>query len=365
MTWKFQSSSNPNETYTVILDAGALRCNCRGWTMKRNGQPRHCKHTKHVVEREGLKVEVRGDYVFPVGDIPTTMKPPVAPVAKVSSDMTVPAPMLASAMTTPVAGDAFDALYGTGEWLMEEKLDGHRCTIRVAGGEVFGWSRPRAGKQALARVLPLHIVQTAKHLPDGVYDGELRVPGGKAWDVTSDLGSLVLTLFDVLELGGVSVMGKPYGERRVLLAKAVDTVKDKSGGTCNIVSMTAIYKVSWATVEAFWSLDKEGAILKKVNSAYRPGYRTPDWVKVVPTRTVAMTITGYTAGKNGPCSTIELEGVDGAITSVKTLDNATLRLLEASPASYVGKKLVIKYRERTPDGKYRHPMWDHFAGEGE
>lgn len=47
--WEFPSSSNPNNHYEALLhDNGYKSCNCRGWTMKREGQERSCKHTRMI-----------------------------------------------------------------------------------------------------------------------------------------------------------------------------------------------------------------------------------------------------------------------------------------------------------------------------
>ncbi len=45
----FPSESDASRTYTVKQDeTGALSCDCRGWTMKKPGQERSCKHTREV-----------------------------------------------------------------------------------------------------------------------------------------------------------------------------------------------------------------------------------------------------------------------------------------------------------------------------
>jgi len=46
---RFPSSSS-SKTYTVKENEdGNLSCDCRGWTMKKPGQERGCKHTREVV----------------------------------------------------------------------------------------------------------------------------------------------------------------------------------------------------------------------------------------------------------------------------------------------------------------------------
>lgn len=45
----FASRSDPRKTYTVkINEYGELSCDCRGWTVKRGGQARNCRHIKAV-----------------------------------------------------------------------------------------------------------------------------------------------------------------------------------------------------------------------------------------------------------------------------------------------------------------------------
>lgn len=45
----FPSSSDPSKLYAVKQDEnGEISCNCRGWTTKKPGQERTCKHTREV-----------------------------------------------------------------------------------------------------------------------------------------------------------------------------------------------------------------------------------------------------------------------------------------------------------------------------
>jgi len=114
-------------------------------------------------------------------------------------------PMLASAMTK---GAGLDALVGDPGWLLEEKYDGHRVIVRKAGPVVSAWSRPRSGSEALSRTLPAPVIEAARQLPDGMYDGEIVSPGGRSWDVArlDTRATQVLVLFDVVELLGASAV---------------------------------------------------------------------------------------------------------------------------------------------------------------
>jgi bifunctional non-homologous end joining protein LigD len=273
----------------------------------------------------------------------------------------IPKPMLASAMVTPLTGAAFDKAYGSG-WVLEEKLDGHRCTAVVtAEGAVMAFSRPRAGEAAKPRALTPAIVAALSHLGEGVYDGELIVPGGKGWDVTRIGANQMLVVFDVLRLGDANVMTRPYAERRLLLLH--ELVKLPEGQTAVTTVMSE--PVSWAAVQAIWARGGEGAILKKVTSTYRPGARSPEWIKVKQVNTAVLPIIGFEAGKMGPYSKVLLRLPNGLETSAKSLDNATRADMAKNPSKYLGARLVVTYQMVTPDGKLRHVMWDHLSGEGE
>jgi hypothetical protein len=89
-------------------------------------------------------------------------------------------------------------------------------------------------------------------------------------------------------------------------------------------------------------------------------------LKVVKKLTAVLTITGFAAGSFGPYSVTLLEHADGTKTTVKTKDFATMRQIEKDgEAAWIGRRLVISYKERIAGGSFRHGMWDHLAGDGE
>lgn len=336
-------SSSSDKVYTTTLDtaSGAVHCDCRGFYMKREGKPRECTHTKRLVAQRGGAAP---EHVAPKASDPCPIKP-----------------MLASAMTK---GQTFDS-FRPGVWVLEEKFDGHRVLIRK-NGTVRAWSRPGAGKEPLVRDLPAHLTAAVEHLPDGVYDGELVVPGGGSWDVTrlDKRESLRLVLFDAVELLGQDLTRQTYADRRALLAQAVAHHDVRSAGE-RLITAPEPLPVSDESVQSIWARGGEGAILKRLASPYRSGWRTPDWVKVKRSASVTLTVVGFEAGKNGAHSAVLLRGDDGLETKVKTKDNATLRAIAADPDSFIGRRLVVSYTEKTPSGSLRHGMWDHFAGVGE
>src|SRR5678816_3036814 len=116
-------------------------------------------------------------------------------------------PMLATALEIATKGVQ---QLPPGAWWAEKKEDGHRLEVLVkhylaeVGQEdcdVIGWSRTGLDTRESNRPLPKHLVEEFQKLPDGIYDGELVLPGGTSSDVAllENQRKLMYVLFDVLE----------------------------------------------------------------------------------------------------------------------------------------------------------------------
>lgn len=360
-TWTFGSSSGAGEYTATLADDGKLLCNCRGWTMRKLNQPRMCKHLRQIISEHQLTVDTRGEFVFSTSAsaVPAAAVAPTPFVANLAQTF---APMLASAPPQSVKGEAFDQAYREG-WALEEKLDGHRVIVINDGRTVTAFSRPRAGGTgANARQLPPPIVALLESMTPGVYDGELVVPGGTSSDVVIKGAALVLVLFDVLALRDQRLINGPYSTRRAQLLDQLRHLPKRQ----QLISTVESVRPRWVHVEAIWKRGGEGAILKRLGSPYRPGYRSPDWLKVKAQAHATLRLVGFEVGKSGPYSTLRLlEESSGITTTVKTLGNAMLAEVSANPQAYVGRRVVITYQQRTASGTFRHGIFDHFAGEGE
>lgn len=62
-------SSNTVYTTRVMLD-GKVTCNCRGWTIKKAGQPRWCKHARELVGGRLMRRDGEFLYVVQGGSAP-------------------------------------------------------------------------------------------------------------------------------------------------------------------------------------------------------------------------------------------------------------------------------------------------------
>ncbi|GAA4191926.1 MULTISPECIES: non-homologous end-joining DNA ligase [Microbispora] len=187
-------------------------------------------------------------------------------------------------------------------------------------------------------------------------------------------------LFDVLHVGAGTVIGAAYTERRRVLEDLV-----RAGS-------------HWA-IPPYYSgggeqaladsrrMGLEGVVAKRLVSAYRPGRRSPDWVKVKNVRTQEVVVGGWRPGEGRRADTIGslLVGVnDGGLLryagSVGTgfTDEALRRLgerlaplrrdtppfsgisrEEARGCGWVEPVLVgeVQFAEWTGEGRLRHPSW--------
>lgn len=268
-------------------------------------------------------------------------------------------PMLAA----PFKADFEPAL---GEWFAEEKFDGHRLIVNVApdGGDLFGnptitaWSR-----NEIERLLPPHVRKELERLPSGIYDGELIVPGKRSYGVTelTNSNELVYTVFDILEIVGVSTQQHLYHERRAILEELFQGYDN----AVRLATSTPVKSRAHALqlVQDVWTRDGEGLILKHRMSIYQPGKRSKQWIKLKALQSTVCTVIGYRDAQMGPQSIVVLEDEEGFQTKVKTLNDHERGKLEDNPELYVGRKLRIEFQERTKDGSYRHPRWDRWENE--
>lgn len=376
MITKTYGSSSSDRVYvcTFYPETGLAQCDpeCMGYRYSKK-EVRECKHTRDL-----LKLVARGfqgELLEPEGQRATP-----APIAVPESDGARQKPMLAQALDDDyktrdgqIVWSKVERTYGVEGWLMEEKIDGHRLLFRHKAGKVTAWSRPTSARTSKDRQLPTHLVEALKELPEGIYDGELYVPGGTSSDVTKRERQVELriALFDILEIMTSIVTDLTWVERRAMLELSVGHHANQHDDDDIVVHVLQTVPVSQAAVEAIWSRNGEGAIMKRVGGYYKQGYRSPDWIKLKREATIEMRIVGYEPGEFGPYSKVMVEAADGLDSSVKTKNGDWLKKFAADPASYVGKTMVVRFTERTPptakypQGSLRHPRMDHIKGIGE
>jgi len=164
-----------------------------------------------------------------------------------------------------------------GEWVLEPKFDGWRIIVAI-DGEVRVWTR--RGHDLTERLPELAPLADLIGTPV-VLDGELVAGQGRASDFYGVLGRvgarnrrapLTFVAFDVLAFDG-PVIDQPYRHRRALL----DGLALNGDAWCTTPQLHGRVVDALAACREH---DVEGIVAIRVDSPYRPGERSGDWIKL-------------------------------------------------------------------------------------
>lgn len=193
---------------------------------------------------------------------------------------------------------------------------------------------------------------------------------------------VVYLLFDLLRLDGHDLTGMPLRQRRTLL-------QDLASDLDAPVRVPPVFDDVDAAWEASDEFGLEGVVVKDPASRYRPGVRSPSWLKLKHTRTQEAVIVGIRPGKGDREGAIGslllavpdtaggalryvgrvgtgfseriLQDLQGTLAPLR-IDTAPLEgvpALDASDALWVRPELVgeVEFANWTPDGSLRHARW--------
>jgi bifunctional non-homologous end joining protein LigD len=275
-------------------------------------------------------------------------------------------------------------------WIFERKLDGVRAVAVRDANDTSLWSR---NEKRMDGTYPEIVEALAARAPaDTVLDGEVVAFDGAQTSFARLQGRIglhdpddaratgipvFLYLFDVLVLEGRDVTALPLRERKRLLRDAVDF-----GGALRM--STHRNTEGEAYLREACRRGWEGLVAKRADAPYRPGHRSPDWLKLKCVHEQELVVGGWTdpqrsrtgfgallvgyyrdgdlayAGKVGT-------GFDHrmlADLSARFRDLAADRPPFADPvrekgAHWLRPELVaqIGFSEWTRDGKLRHPRY--------
>ncbi len=110
-----------------------------------------------------------------------------------------------------------------------------------------------------------------------------------AIEVRSKTMPATLFVFDILEKDGQSLVDKPLGERKRILAEII-----KSSPFISLTPYTTKGKELWKQIQ---EQGMEGMIAKELGSRYEQGKRSWAWLKIKNLNTVDAIIVGYTEGE--------------------------------------------------------------------
>ncbi len=278
-----------------------------------------------------------------------------------------------------------------GHWAYEVKWDGVRALVAVEQGRVRLSSRAgndvTGGYPELAEVrtpeavlLDAEVVAfDASGRPDfGLLQSRMHVrgPGRDLLRATP----VTLLVFDVLHVGGASLLGQTYDERRAVLeALALD------GPHWQVPP--AFLADGSAVVDATRAQGMEGVVAKRRDSRYLPGRRSDCWRKVKHVRRTSAVVVGWKpgeGGRTGRIGSLLLAVPDGdgwafaghvgtgfTATTLRQLGDRLAPLSRAAPvlddvpreharlAVWVEPVLVCEceYTQWTREGRLRHPSY--------
>ncbi|MFK3981479.1 non-homologous end-joining DNA ligase [Micromonospora sp. NPDC050397] len=288
----------------------------------------------------------------------------------------------------PMLATSGDLPSGAG-WGYEFKWDGVRALARITGGSVRLWARSGAEiTAAYPELAPL-----GAQVSDALLDGEVVVltergqpsftalaermhvrEPGRAARLAATVPVTYL-IFDVLRLAGADLTGQPYRERRGTL--------DGLGLAGARWAAPPVFEDGPATYDAAEEHGLEGVVAKRLDSVYRPGLRSPDWIKIKIEVTGDFVVGGWRPGARrlggllvgvpGPEGRLVFRGrVGGGIGAAAERELlAVLEPLRTAEPPFVGgvpredargtiwvrPEIVVevKYGQRTPDGRLRFP----------
>ncbi|MCW2810689.1 MAG: ligD [Friedmanniella sp.] len=340
------------------------------------------------------------------GDEPVPSRPPSAATAPSTGETppSDPEPPAAAALPEPIAPmlatlTTEEAFGAEDDWVFEMKWDGVRIVAYRAAGQVRLLSRK--GRDETAAYPDVVAALTALELPDPVVlDGEVVVlePSGRpSFGLLQNRINLTrpadieraarayparLMVFDLLAVGGRSLLRTPYEERRQQLETLIPD------GASERVQVPPTFEGDLrAALETSATLDLEGVVAKRRGSVYQPGGRGSTWLKIKPVRTQEVVLAGWRPGNGrregglgslllgvpGPDGLHYVGRVGSGFTdamlddlqkALRRLERKTSPLVDvpsadARDAHWVTPSLVgeVAYGEVTGPGRLRHPVW--------
>jgi bifunctional non-homologous end joining protein LigD len=276
------------------------------------------------------------------------------------------------------------------DWLLERKFDGERCVARKAAGEVRLESR--SGKDLSSTYPEVRDAVAAQRSRELVLDGEVVAFDGDQTSFTrlqQRLGvarpsaeqvakyPVVYCIFDLLELDGEDLTGRPLVERRARMMSAV-----RSGAA--LQPSEAWHDDSQRRFAEACRSGWEGLIAKRADASYVAG-RSKNWLKLKCVWEQEFVIGGYTDPSGSRTdfgallvgyyegSSLRYAGKVGTGYTQAVLRDlgARLRKLEAAASAFVDARPVprgthwtqpalvaqIGFAEWTSDARLRQPRF--------
>jgi bifunctional non-homologous end joining protein LigD len=183
------------------------------------------------------------------------------------------------------------------DWIFETKLDGYRAVAVIdSGGNARIWSRNHLPLEPKFPTVREAVNQL--RLRSTILDGEIvalnndgvpRFQLLQQWQ-KRPTAPVVLYLFDLLWSDGRDITGKTVLQRRDRLDQIMNPVPSIQIGGYIENHGIDLYRLAEEK-------GLEGIVAKRKNSTYRPGKRSPDWLKIKARPQQEFVVCGFTEGK--------------------------------------------------------------------
>lgn len=221
-------------------------------------------------------------------------------------------------------------------WVAEQKLDGDRFLLMSPGADMPGTPITRNGT--------LYSKKVTQNIKD------FRFPEGE-WALDGEYVGGVFWVFDMPLWPGVA--DQPLWARRAALETFMATVANPF----RLVPQAKTREEKIRLAETALMCNYEGLLLKKRDSAYVSGGRTPDWLKVKFVSTADVVVTGIrTDGKDSVDFGVFQDGLPSSDMSPPIpCGRASLIGKEKNGAIAVGDVLEVRYLYTGAGGRLFQP----------
>lgn len=193
------------------------------------------------------------------------------------------------------------------DWSYEVKWDGMRLLADVhTGTKDVALRLASRTDRDMTRHFP-ELAGLTELAPDVLLDGEVvALAGGvPSFATLADrfhripsaaqvaAGPVVFMVFDVLRLYGVPLLERPLVQRRATLERL-------ELAATNQVQLSPVYDDGPALFAATKAQGLEGVVAKRRDSVYRPGQRSPSWVKVPHRKTQDCVVGAWRPERSSP-----------------------------------------------------------------
>ena len=202
--------------------------------------------------------------------------------------------------TAPMLMHKADRLVSSPDWTYEPKWDGFRVIAAARDGSVRLLSR---NGHSFTRVFG-PVSDALRGFPASlVLDGEVVAisdEGRPDFEALQERlrprdgklpGHVCYMIFDCVYVNGHALFSRPLEERQHILQELRPALAGDA------VKLTESFPAAQSRrlMEACAAMGLEGVIMKRKGSLYRPGYRSPDWIKVPIRHTEEFIVMGYLA----------------------------------------------------------------------